>query len=148
VLTLVALVTSVIHLLRSHGFPTAALVDSIPPCIYGVLVALPASSHPPTDQELFELCLTVLMKWARVLWDETLREAKGELWGLAEEVLEREGTSGPRLREKVVAPTVSHLHSFEAKLTRPHTFAAYHRQRRPWPHQRRARDGRLDVSER
>ncbi|ORY54591.1 hypothetical protein BCR35DRAFT_355865 [Leucosporidium creatinivorum] len=94
---------SIIHLLRSHGFPTSALVDSIPPCIYGLLVTLAASTHPPTDQELFEISLTVLLRWARVLWDDSWREAKGDLWSLAEEVLEREGTSASSLREKGVS---------------------------------------------
>lgn len=74
------------------------VVDRIPPQIFGLVVALSDEESGATDQQLFEVALTILMRWARVLWDEEFEEGREELWKCAEVGLGMRG-GGRVLRE-------------------------------------------------
>jgi hypothetical protein len=145
---------SMIHLLRSHCLDSISLIDRVPPILYGLVVAFPSSLA--TDQELFEISLTVLMRWGRIIWleEEETRKGRMVLWKLIERALERKRVLG-ELREKGVEVVVSRVLPSRRRVARSScshwivgsSCTEYHLERRARSAQRHLDPDGLDVSD-
>lgn len=74
-----------IHLLRAHDFEHVPLVDRVPPLLHGVVTLF--SEKTCSLQTLFEISLSILLRWGRMWWDEAVLPDREALFALVEEAL-------------------------------------------------------------